>query len=926
MFKSRWLICLFMVAAGLEGCQWNSELYQAYVNEKDGNIESCYGACHVSLNQEECQTHQGQWIAEKCEVLSHDNVENIINSDTVKDLASCRTAGGVWYDAYCQIDLNHKDKCTTAGGEWAEYHMLDLGDGLYIRKIIHEDKSEQFICGSYALVITNHQNASSCKEEDIDKFVQSQKYQLCPVGTTCQLAYQQKVEDDKQGDENTEKDDNLIAVCSSCPQNSIMCRNAQGEFACTYIESDAENCGECGNTCEDGYSCTEGECILTQVKVCEADYISCGTTKDGNPICYNPASDEYCGAYCEEDTIKSKKCINNYVCKKNNKNDSLTQYGCFCESGIVIEKEIEGKITNYCVDPSSDEHCGATLENKLGKTCHLGTQCADVDGVFRCTCALTWMLSCYYDDGINVDCIDPNYNMEYCGAEACTEDERNNHSCSSSEVCYDGKCICRDNYVKCDNECINPMNHTIHCGAKGECSSVEKDENYIGTVCGDYQVCRSGECECMTGYVECNDKCIHPSEVQNCGVKKTDNGECVFDDCSEKGAICILKSENEGYECVCPSGQVMCGDRCIDPKSNDDYCGAKDCSVGQTGEKCPSERPICFNGECILTCPDGQEQCGSTCVLTASDINNCGECNKHCEFKNGLAYCSSGKCELAGCISGFADCDDDEENEENNGCETNIKTDHNNCGVCGHKCDFLNADSECVDGKCQITECKPGFKDCDKNLQNGCEQDLQTALNACGDCDKICSHDNAVSICNNGVCEMNANACYNGYDNCDLKPENGCEVHLMSDPNNCGACSTQCVYENAKPNCESGICLLGECYSGYDNCDNMTENGCEIDLMVDSNNCGGCEIKCSSQYICDNKDKCLSCESGICCIKGELSGDDNNGSDSVKCCEGYELWKYKSDFWSGCWDSKHYGCFKPEEAEGLSNCWSKVSQ
>ena len=36
-----------------------------------------------------------------------------------------------------------------------------------------------------------------------------------------------------------------------------------------------------------------------------------------------------------------------------------------------------------------------------------------------------------------------------------------------------------------------------------------------------------------------------------------------------------------------------------------------------------------------------------------------------------------------------------------------------------------------------------------------------------------------------------------GYADCDGTPANGCEIHLDSDPNNCGTCGGICSYPNA---------------------------------------------------------------------------------------------------------------------------------
>ena len=47
--------------------------------------------------------------------------------------------------------------------------------------------------------------------------------------------------------------------------------------------------------------------------------------------------------------------------------------------------------------------------------------------------------------------------------------------------------------------------------------------------------------------------------------------------------------------------------------------------------------------------------------------------------------------------------------------------------------------------------------------------------------------------------------CDDGYKDCDENWSNGCEVNLQTDPNNCGECGRKCPPEN--PICEEGECV-----------------------------------------------------------------------------------------------------------------------
>lgn len=71
------------------------------------------------------------------------------------------------------------------------------------------------------------------------------------------------------------------------------------------------------------------------------------------------------------------------------------------------------------------------------------------------------------------------------------------------------------------------------------------------------------------------------------------------------------------------------------------------------------------------------------------------------------------------CDKDFADCDKDVAN----GCEADIRTDRNNCGLCGKVC--LNPANtsmvECSNSTCQIDYCTSGYVDLDRKYENGCE-------------------------------------------------------------------------------------------------------------------------------------------------------------------------------------------------------------
>jgi hypothetical protein len=108
-------------------------------------------------------------------------------------------------------------------------------------------------------------------------------------------------------------------------------------------------------------------------------------------------------------------------------------------------------------------------------------------------------------------------------------------------------------------------------------------------------------------------------------------------------------------------------------------------------------------------CPMGGTLCGTACINTSNDPNNCGSCGNVCIPLNATgAACSGAMCTFTACNPGFADCD----GIAANGCETNthvaqstspaiygagsnsdLKSGYTrvptitNCGACGVTCD-----------------------------------------------------------------------------------------------------------------------------------------------------------------------------------------------------------------------------------------------
>ena len=69
-----------------------------------------------------------------------------------------------------------------------------------------------------------------------------------------------------------------------------------------------------------------------------------------------------------------------------------------------------------------------------------------------------------------------------------------------------------------------------------------------------------------------------------------------------------------------------------------------------------------------------------------------------------------------------------------------------------------------------------------------------------------------------------------GLDNdCDGSTDEGFDLNLQSDPENCGACGNVCALGNAESTCVVGRCSVVR-ESGFADLDRQSENGCEAEL------------------------------------------------------------------------------------------------
>ncbi len=384
---------------------------------------------------------------------------------------------------------------------------------------------------------------------------------------------------------------------------------------------------------------------------------------------------------------------------------------------------------NICVDGQSDtSHCGAC-----------GRRCETANGVPACTAGNCSVAMCtegftdcnaQVDDGCEVEVRNDPRHCGRCGNVCPTVPNAGVIACAS------GRCgfTCSEGFADCDGSSANGCERNLNSDVAncGRCAN--PCPNRTGA---SGPVCAMGACRfmCSPGRADCDGDAETGCEVDT-RASVTHCGACERACPTPAHATPTCTAGNCGFTC-----EPGFGDCDGDPANG---CEAELAATvehcGRCGNRCnlAGGTAACVGGQCVIAACGGDfADCDALAANgcetdVRTSILHCGSCGGRCPTaSNAAASCSIRQCSLT-CNAGFANCD----GAGGNGCEIDLRSDVLNCGACGRGCSLPNAVVGCSASACSVAGCASGFGNCDGSPANGCETSLTSTLAHCGACNQ----------------------------------------------------------------------------------------------------------------------------------------------------------------------------------------------
>lgn len=337
--------------------------------------------------------------------------------------------------------------------------------------------------------------------------------------------------------------------------------------------------------------------------------------------------------------------------------------------------------------------------------------------------------------------------------------------------------------------------------------------------------------------------------------------------------------------CVSTNRGKMCTRRCSTEGNH------QDCEGGKHPMECLTISPD--GGDLISICYPRPETSCQPCNRTATDLTGtCGAPGKDlCMQMNDGDFCAVHCSTDRDCNEG-ASCEVVMEGSaeyqvcvpDNGYCSDCVDEDNDGYGIEGHnaECRFPN-EVDCDDGNANIYPGAPDMCDyrdttcvgrVDDSYRN--EDGVYHTDAHCGECGNdcnslphvasaVCGVDGEVATCEILACEF-------GWGDCDGDPSNGCERELVSN-SNCGECGNSCrdmtggtyICEEVQAGAPHA-CVLSACDEGWLTCPMMEE--CSVDASAPET-CGSCSNNCTvlpnvAQATCDIENDTHQCGIAAC--------------------------------------------------------------
>lgn len=560
--------------------------------------------------------------------------------------------------------------------------------------------------------------------------------------------------------------------------------------------------------------------------------------------------------------------------------------------------------SDLCLTQNDGDFCAIDCSN--GKSCPDGAVCSTVlEGE-------TEYVVCVPEDGLCLDCIDMDgdgygqagRNSECTYQDVDCDDTDRDVNPGAIPVC-NGKDTTCSGRVDAEYTTEDGVYYTVnHCGSCGvncygpNVAVAECDVSGSGAGCVIVA--------CVDGFSDCDGDPSNGCEAdlsqrENCGGCGNVCGGTAASTATSSCERIVEGEDRFACDIVCNPGYADCNnspvDGCEADLNNPASCGScgNDC-----GASFDNASGVCVSQTCRMeTCDAGFADCdgdaSNGCEADLSDKDSCGACGVVCGSQNTIipsvclegATPSENTCQVL-CVNGYENCN----GSPNDGCETDTKTDFNNCSACGISCEYANADSMCQQGSCVFLGCDDDFGDCDGDMgpqgqphfpfvtKTGCEQSLLDNDEYCGSCSEDCTSMPGTWICEETTCM--AQTCAGNALNC--PGDAGQCVSDRTDPTTCGNCSTNCLNAphvtsaSCSPD-SSTRCTITGCEAPFADCNGQHGDGCEVNTHTNANHCGGCGLKC------ELPNAVMACENGGCtfveCLPGWMNLD---GTEATQGC------------------------------------------